>query len=240
MIPLRDSVKSKTLPVVNIIFIVVNALFFFFELSLGSNLNAFISQFGLTPTQFVADASSAPPNIFGMIIPLFTAMFLHGGWMHFIGNMWFLWIFGDNVEDSMGHLRYFFFYLLVGIGAGIAHLLFNLHSAVPTIGASGAISGVMGAYLVLYPRGRVTTFILIFIFFRIIEIPAYVFLLFWIGFQAVLGMASLAEAQGSGGIAWWAHIGGFVLGVVLIFLFKKRKLSEIKSEYTSNDRRTGF
>jgi membrane associated rhomboid family serine protease len=222
MIPLRDSVRTSSPPIVNIIFIVINAVAFYYELTLGAKLEVFIGNYGLVPSEFMGDAVSMPPNIFGMAVPLISSIFLHGGWMHFIGNMWFLWIFGDNVEDSMGHIRYLFFYLFLGIGAGITHLIFNINSTIPTIGASGAISGIMGAYLVLYPKGRILTLIPIFIFIKILEVPAYVFLLFWIVFQAFQGMVSLSAEQGVGGVAWWAHIGGFVLGVVFILFFRKK------------------
>jgi membrane associated rhomboid family serine protease len=222
MIPLRDSVRARSFAFVNIILIVINGIVFYYELSLGADLNIFINRYGFIPAKFTSDVLTLSPKIFGSILPLFSSMFLHGGWLHFIGNMWFLWIFGDNVEDSMGHIRYLFFYVLLGIGAGVTHLVFNLNSVLPTIGASGAISGIMGAYLVLHPKGRILTLIPIFIFIRIIELPAYVFLLFWIIFQAFQGMIVMKASQSAGGVAWWAHIGGFILGVILIFLFKKR------------------
>ncbi len=221
MIPIRDSVRSSTFPVVNVTIIALNVLIFFYELSLGDYLQKFFYIFGLTPHNFFISLSEF--NLPGVIIPLFTSIFLHGGWMHLIGNMWFLWIFGDNVEDSMGHGRYIVFYLLMGVGASLTHALFNAASTVPTVGASGAIAGVMGAYLVLYPRGRVLTLIPIFFFFQFIEIPAYIFLILWMVFQTLYGLATLSVEAGASGVAWWAHIGGFILGAILISFFRKQR-----------------
>ncbi|RMH95531.1 MAG: rhomboid family intramembrane serine protease [Calditrichaeota bacterium] len=221
MIPLRDSTRSHTFPGVTISIIVVNALVFFYELSLGPKQEWLFKTFGLIPQRFLYLVEYEPLNVFGIVIPFFTSMFLHGGWMHFLGNMWFLWIFGDNVEDSMGHKRFIVFYLLCGLGAAIAHLYFNQQSTVPTIGASGAIAGVMGAYMVQYPRGRVLTLIPIFFFIQLVEIPAYIFLLIWMALQTIQGLVSLGMPPNVGGVAWWAHIGGFVLGAILIFLFRR-------------------
>jgi membrane associated rhomboid family serine protease len=222
MIPLRDSTPSSTFPIVNISIIIINAAAFFYELSLGSQLDAFFQNYALIPSKFFYLVDNNPGNVVGMVVPFFSSIFLHGGWMHFIGNMWFLWIFGDNVEDSMGRGRYIVFYLLAGVGASIIHLLFNAESNLPTVGASGAISGIMGAYMVLYPKGRVLTLIPIFVFFKIIDIPAVFFLLIWIGIQVVQGVVSLGLPGHVGGVAWWAHIGGFIIGALLIFLFRKR------------------
>jgi hypothetical protein len=150
-------------------------------------------------------------------------MFLHGGWLHLIGNMWYLWIFGDNVEDRLGHFPFFIFYLLSGIGAGIVHTILNANTFVPTIGASGAIAGVLGAYLVSYPFARVLTLVPIFVFIQVIEIPAMIVLGFWFVIQFFSGAAALATAgPNSGGVAWWAHVGGFVIGMVLIGLFPRK------------------
>jgi membrane associated rhomboid family serine protease len=151
-------------------------------------------------------------------------MFLHGGWLHLIGNMWYLWIFGDNVEDRVGHIRFLAFYLLCGFGAGIAHTIINANTAVPSIGASGAIAGVLGAYLVSYPFARVLTLVPLFIFIQIIEIPAVIVLGLWFVIQFFNGTAALASttAASAGGVAWWAHVGGFLLGVLLIGLFPRR------------------
>ncbi len=229
MIPIRDSVKSQTFPLVNSAMIAINSLAFFYELSLGEQLNQFFQVYGLVPAHFVDDLVQF--NLTGALIPIFTSIFMHGGWMHFIGNMWFLYIFGDNVEDSMGHGRYLFFYLLTGVGASLAHVFFNVSSEVPTIGASGAIAGVMGAYMVLHPRGRIVTLVPIFFIF-FVNVPAVVFLLIWIGLQTLQGVTALG-ANVTGGVAWWAHIGGFALGAILIFLFRKphRQFPGLKDDF---------
>ncbi len=228
MIPIRDSVKAKTFPVINTIIIAINALVFFYELSLGEQLNQFFFEYGLIPENFTTALNHL--DLFGAVFPIFSSIFMHGGWMHFLGNMWFLYIFGDNVEDSMGHGRYLVFYLLAGIGASLAHVLFNTASQVPTIGASGAIAGVMGAYMVLHPKGRILTLLPIFFFFQFINVPAYVFLLLWMGLQTFQGVAAIG-ADVSGGVAWWAHIGGFVLGALLIFIFRKPRLDSDFFDY---------
>ncbi|RMG32780.1 MAG: rhomboid family intramembrane serine protease [Methanobacteriota archaeon] len=224
MIPLRDSTRSSTFPYITIIIIVVNSVIFLYEVSLGEHLNAFLNTFGLIPARMIQLWEQSPMNLLAIGIPFFSSIFLHGGWMHLIGNMWFLWIFGDNVEDSMGHGRFVLFYLLTGVGANLIHAFVNISSTVPTIGASGAIAGVMGAYMMTYPRGRVLTLIPIIIFIHFAEIPAWVFLLIWIAIQTFQGIASLGIVTG-GGVAWWAHIGGFILGAILIFLFRKHHRS---------------
>jgi membrane associated rhomboid family serine protease len=167
-------------------------------------------------------------------LPIFTSMFLHGGWLHLIGNMIYLWIFGDNVEDMMGHIKYFIFYLLCGVSANYAHLYTNASSPMPTIGASGAIAGVMGAYFILFPRSKVWTLFPIFFFIQIIKIPAVAFLGFWFLMQFFMGFFSLGVSSvARGGVAWWAHIGGFACGALLVFIFKKRKR---KPDYTDDYR----
>ncbi len=223
MIPLRDTIPSRSFPFVTISLIVVNSLFFLLELMLGPHLNDFIKLFGVIPAKYFWLAEHQPGNLFERFFPLFSSMFLHGGWLHLIGNMWYLWIFGDNVEDAMGHGRFFLFYLLSGLGAGLVHIYINAGSTVPTIGASGAISGVMGAYFVLFPHSRVLTIIPIFFFIEILEIPAFFFLGFWIFLQFFQGTASLSLPDQVGGVAWWAHLGGFVFGALLSFLFVNRR-----------------
>src|SRR5262245_53165971 len=150
MIPFRDNIPSRTAPVVTVALILINIAVFLYEMSLGRTLDSFVNQFGLIPIQ-VVDWRSTGMSFTAMIVPFFTSMFLHGGWMHLIGNMWYLWIFGDNVEDRLGHFRFLLFYILCGLGAGIAHTALNSNSAIPSVGASGAIAGVLGAYLVSYP-----------------------------------------------------------------------------------------
>jgi membrane associated rhomboid family serine protease len=206
MFPLRDVIPSRTTPVVTIAFIVVNGLVFLYELALTASdpaaLDVFIAHFAFIPADF-----SVPT--------MFTSMFLHSGWLHIIGNMMALWVFGDNIEDRLGHGRYFAFYLFCGVFAAVAHGLSNTHSPVPTVGASGAIAGIMGAYFVLYPHSRVLVWAPIFFIF---EIPAVVFLGFWFLTQLLSGVGSLLAATGEpvGGIAFWAHIAGFACGALLV------------------------
>jgi membrane associated rhomboid family serine protease len=217
MIPLRDVIPSRTTPYVTVGLIAVNALAFGVELSLpAASLQRFLREFGIVPAEF------AWPT-------LLSSMFLHGGWLHVIGNMWYLWIFGDNVEDRMGHGRYLVFYLLCGGLAGLAQTLVNPDSYVPTIGASGAIAGVMGAYFVLYPHSRVLTLIPLFIFIEIVEIPALYFLGFWFLMQLFAGAGSIAQTSGSqGGIAFWAHVAGFVAGLAGVFVFRRPERTRVE------------
>jgi hypothetical protein len=176
----------------------------------------------LGPREFEVRREAAPTPL-PPVFTLLSCIFLHGGWMHFLGNMWFLWIFGDNVEDRFGHLGYLIFYLLAGVGASASHLAFNGSSTMPTIGASGAIAGVMGAYYVLYPHARVLTLIPFFYFFHTVMLPASLYLGLWFLLQLYQGAASVTRAV-SGGVAWWAHIGGFVLGAGAVFALRKSGL----------------
>jgi rhomboid family protein len=217
MFPLRDTVRSRTFPIVNTTIIVINILVFLYEFALGPRLDGFISNYGLTPVRFFWGLSH---NIRDAIIPVFTSMFLHGGWLHVLGNMWFLYIFGDNVEDRVGHGRYIIFYSLCGIAAALSQAILFQTSQVPMVGASGAIAGVLGAYFLLFPHARVLTLVPIFIFLQVMEIPAVVFLIFWFLLQFLQGTFTSTEG---GGVAWWAHIGGFIAGMVLIYAFKKRE-----------------
>jgi len=218
VIPIRDTIRSRRFPVVNTSLILLNVLVFLFEASLGPRvLNRFVIAFGLVPRRFWAR-----PGL-GEFTTIFTAMFMHGGWWHLISNMLALYIFGDNVEDRMGHLRYLVFYLVGGTAAAFAHLWMHPLSKVPTVGASGAISAVLGAYFVLFPTSRVITLIPIFFFVEIVEIPAFFYLGFWFLSQLFNGLFALtASVFQSGGVAWWAHIGGFVAGIVLVRLFVRR------------------
>jgi membrane associated rhomboid family serine protease len=222
MIPLKDTIPSRTFPFVNYLIIAANLLCFFYQMSLGPHLEHFFYTWGMVPAKFFAPYSINHVGLFGRILPFFTSMFLHGGWLHVLGNMLYLYIFGDNVEDRLGHMRYFFFYILCGVIAGVVHLLTNHYSRVPTIGASGAIAGVMGAYFYLFPYAPVVTLIFIFFFFDIIEIPAFFFLAFWFILQ-FLGSAVSSQTAMSGGVAWWAHIGGFLAGILLLFVFGIRR-----------------
>jgi len=229
MIPLRDTIPSRRFPIVNTALIGLNVLVFLFESILTpEQLDRFIWLWGLVPADFWHGEGLA------RWLSLFTSMFMHGGWWHLISNMLALYIFGDNVEDCLGYFRYLLFYLFGGLAASAAHLVAYSDSPVPTVGASGAIAGVLGAYLVLYPRARVVTLVPIFYFIRIVEIPALIYLGFWFLSQLFNGLFALAAAADviqSGGVAWWAHIGGFVFGLAVIKLICPRPPRTYADEY---------
>jgi membrane associated rhomboid family serine protease len=213
MFPIRDTQPSYSKPIVTVLLIVINILIFLFEFSLDPySQNALIFTYGLVPDHF-------------RWMNVFTSMFMHGGWMHVLGNMWYLWIFGDNVEDRMGHVRFLVFYLLCGIVASLGQIVMNPQSTLPQIGASGAIAGVMGAYFVLYPQSRVLTLVTLIIIWEVIELPAIVLLGFWFLMQLVSAgsVAVTASTHGSGGVAFMAHVAGFVAGVIGVFAFRKRE-----------------
>jgi membrane associated rhomboid family serine protease len=215
MIPLRDTIRSKSYPVVNTMIIIINIAVFFLELSKGDQLRQFIFTYGLVPARYTVPSMGAYFTSGQQIFSLLSFMFIHGGFFHLLGNMWSLYIFGDNVEDRLGSFKYLLFYLLCGFASGIAHLVVNWHSQVPTIGASGAIAGVMGAYMISFPRSKILTLIPMFIFFPLVEVPAVFFLGLWFIFQFL----NAASTAGQGGIAWWAHIGGFLFGIVFLRFF---------------------
>ena len=218
MIPLRDVIPSRTTPVVTISLIAINALVFLREFTLGPEVNEFIIAYGLIPAAF-------------SWATLLTSMFVHGGFLHFAGNMLYLWIFGDNVEDRMGHGRFLAFYLLCGTVAALAQTIMQPDSVVPMVGASGAIAGVMGAYFVMYPHSRIVTLVPIFLFIQLIEIPAIFFLGFWFLMQFLSGVGSIATAAGrqpAGGVAFWAHVAGFVAGVGAVFLFRRPERQSVE------------
>jgi membrane associated rhomboid family serine protease len=214
MIPLRDNIRSQNYPVINITIIVLNVLVFFIELAQGQDMTRFIYTYGLVPARYSIPSISSHFTIGHQVFSFVSFMFLHGGFIHLLGNMWSLYIFGDNVEDKLGPFRYLLFYLLCGFASGASHMVINWHSQMPTIGASGAIAGVMGAYMILYPKSRILTLIPFFLFFPILEIPAVFFLGIWFMFQFL----SAAASGGQGGIAWWAHIGGFIFGIIFLRL----------------------
>ena len=224
MIPLRDRNPSRTVPYVNYAIIALNVLVFFFELALGPHIEAFIYQFGVVPTRVVGmvRAYEFSPAEF---ISFLSSMFLHGGWLHLLGNMLFLYVFGDNIEDRLGHVRYAFFYVLSGIAAAMTQVAFAAGSQVPMVGASGAIAGVLGAYIVLYPTAKVLTLIPIFFFFQLVELPAFLFLGLWFLLQFISGFMSLGVGADAGGVAWWAHIGGFLCGITLLPFLKRPRWS---------------
>lgn len=223
MIPLRDTVRSRTVPYVNYLLIAACGVVFFVELSLGSGVGKLLYSFGAVPAAIV-QAYGEGNHSFRLYVPLLSSMFLHGGWLHLIGNMLYLYIFGDNVEDRLGHLGYLAFYLLSGVGAALTQVYFSPDSRAPLIGASGAIAGVLGAYFLLYPRARVLTLIPLFVFFPVVELSAFFFLGFWFVMQ-FLQAALGSGADVSGGVAWWAHAGGFLVGAALlpIFLLIRRR-----------------
>lgn len=216
MFPIRDTVRSRSFPLVTYGLIALNLLIFLFATSLGTRgTERLLDSFGMVP----AALSLANPRT---LITLPTSMFLHGGWFHLISNMWTLFIFGDNVEDRMGGGRYLVFYLTTGLAAALTHVAFSPDSRVPTIGASGAIAGVLGAYFLLFPRSRVTTLIPLFILPWFVDIPAVFFIGFWFFTQLAQGLTQLGAMGDFGGIAWWAHIGGFVVGLLLVRLFARK------------------
>lgn len=220
MFPLRDSERSESTPYVTIALIGLNLLLWFYEVSLDPySLNEFLMQYGTVPRDFA-------------IGDLFSSMFLHGGWMHVLGNVWFLWVFGDNVEDVLGHWPYLLFYLLSGLAGGLLHVAFNANSALPAIGASGAISGVMGAYLLKFPKAKVHTAIVFVVFVTTMEIPAVWMIGYWFAVQVFSGLGSLGARQAAGGgTAWFAHLGGFLAGAVLIKVMPTRARWAVRQEY---------
>ena len=221
MIPLRDDNPTTIVPVMTVGLIVLNILVFLYQISLGPRGGElFVYQFGAIPS-VIFGSQTLPSEL--VAIPasfsIFTSMFLHGGFMHLIGNMLYLWIFGNNIEDAMSHGRFVVFYLLTGVVASMSHFLTDVSSEIPTIGASGAISGVLGAYILLYPRARVLVLIPLGFFMRVMYIPAGFVLGFYFVIQLFQGTFSLGE--GGGGVAWFAHIGGFIAGLLLVGLFKQ-------------------
>jgi membrane associated rhomboid family serine protease len=216
MFPLYDTARTHTFPLVNLTLIIANVLAFFHQLQMGPNpLQNFIFTWGLIPARLMGD----PTNNWNTI---YSSMFLHGGWFHIINNMWVLYIFGDNVEARMGKIKYLLFYLLSGTAAGLLQTYVLPASQVPMIGASGAIAGVLGAYLVLFPTSRVASLVPIFFIFTVIQIPAFIYLIFWFVSQLYSGWLSFQGVGGSG-IAWWAHIGGFMFGLIMSFFFANRR-----------------
>lgn len=211
MIPLRDSQPSYSPPVMTILIIMANTAAFLYELSLDAfSLNYFLSVYGVVPARLEP-------------VTLVTSMFLHGGWLHFLGNMWFLWIFGDNVEDILGRVKFVAFYLVCGVAAGLAQVAASPDSRIPMVGASGAIAGVMGAYLVKFPHSRILTLVPVFFFVTTVEVPALLILGYWFLIQFFSGVGSMGYSHLSqGGVAWFAHVGGFLAGLVLVNLLRPR------------------
>ena len=207
MIPLRALLYRRTTPVITLSIIVVNVLAFLYEMTLPYYLREqFFAHYALVPDRLIPSS-------------LVTSMFLHGGWLHLIGNMWFLWVFGSHIEEALGSGKYLIFYLVSGVASALVQFAVNLGSPVPTLGASGAIAGVMGAFLLLYPKARVVTLVFIVIFITTIELPAAFMLIYWFAIQLLSGLGSLASVSQAQGIAWFAHVGGFVAGLILVRIF---------------------
>jgi len=227
MIPLRDDNPIDTVPFVNYGIIAVNIAVFLYMLTLGEgSAERFIRSYAMAPGAVLGDYLR--PSALPAPLTAVTSMFLHGGLLHVAGNMLFLWVFGDNIEDALGHLRYVVFYLACGVAAAMSHALLNPGSTVPMLGASGAVSGVLGAYMVLYPRARVWTFFFLLIWWQVLPVPAVYVIGLWIAIQVLNGLTS---GQSGGGIAWFAHVGGFAAGLLLIFLFGGTRLRRARGYY---------
>jgi membrane associated rhomboid family serine protease len=216
MIPIRDTQPSRNIPLVNNVLIGINVLVFLLTLTQGPALDRFVYTYGLVPGRYTLPRLSAYFTFWEQLFAWISFMFLHGGFLHLIGNMWSLYIFGDNVEDRLGHVRYLAFYICCGIASGVSHFVLNSHSTLPTIGASGAVAGVMGAYILLHPTAKILTLIPVIFIPLFVEIPAFFFLGFWFLLQFINAAGSTA---GGAGIAWWAHVGGFVFGMLFLKLF---------------------
>jgi len=224
MIPLRDNVPHINKPVVTVSLISINVLMFLYELTRGAFLPDFLMKFGFIPARIFADVSAG-----AKIVPLISSMFLHGGWLHLLGNSLYMWIFADNVEDKLGHSNFLMFYLFCGVFANLFHFIMNIHSVTPAIGASGAVAGVLGAYFLMFPGARVVSLIPFFIFFQIVEVPALFFLGIWFIFQLFYGMASVGVTSG---IAFWAHIGGFFAGVFFVkYIWNRPQVEVINAKW---------
>ncbi|HEV3482948.1 MAG TPA: rhomboid family intramembrane serine protease [Candidatus Acidoferrales bacterium] len=233
MIPLKDMTPRRSVPFATLLLIAINVIVFVHQITLPPTaLDAFIKTYGLIPAKISMALAGRHYTMEQALLPLFTCMFLHGGILHILGNMWFLWIFGGNVEDRFGSLPYLAFYLVCGIGSGISQVLFSWGSHIPSIGASGAISGVLGAYIVFFPRSRILTLVPLFIIFFLWRIPAIIFIGLWFAMQFLSGVVSLGQAN-VGGVAWWAHVGGFLLGMLIAGIASPSK-SERASSWTSS------
>lgn len=222
MIPLKDTTPRRSFPAITILLIVVNVIVFVHQLELSPAASeAFIQTYGLVPAKIQMALAGRHYSIQDAFVPLFTCMFLHGGILHILGNMWFLWIFGGNVEDRLGRLVYLAFYLVCGIASGISQVAFSWGSHIPAIGASGAISGVLGAYIIFFPRSRILSLVPLFIIWFFWRVPAMIFIGLWFVLQFLSGIGSLGATE-AGGVAWWAHVGGFILGVLLARIVAQR------------------
>ncbi|HYV29730.1 MAG TPA: rhomboid family intramembrane serine protease [Candidatus Binatia bacterium] len=225
MFPLKDDIPSRHFPLVTLGIIALNVVVFLHEVRLGPDLDHFLLEWGLVPVRYTNSRISSLFSLREQAAPFVTSMFLHGGWMHLLGNMWTLWIFGDNVEDRLGRARYALLYLFGGLAAAVLHLLANAGSSMPTIGASGAVAAVMGAYFRMYPRANVAMIVPPFFWGPVFVVPAVVFLGWWLVLQFFNGTLSLlADPSRAGGVAWWAHVGGFAFGLVCASAIRTRSL----------------
>jgi membrane associated rhomboid family serine protease len=225
LIPLKDLTPRRSFPIITLLLILINVAVFIYQIRLPDHVaQIFVNTYAVIPAKIQLALAGHRYTLTQALLPLFTCMFLHGGWLHIIGNMWFLWIFGANVEDRMGPLAYLIFYLLCGVGSSIAQTAFSWGSHIPALGASGAISGVLGAYIVFFPTSQIYTLVTLFIIWFRARIPAIVFIGLWFVLQALSAFGSLGASGQieSGGVAWWAHIGGFVLGLLLARLIPPR------------------
>ena len=231
MIPLKDTIFRQGFATVTWLLIAVNGMVFLFEISIPNDLlQQVFYLFGVVPERYSYPSWAVIHGLpFDHYLSFLTSMFLHEGWLHIIGNMWFLYIFGSTVEDNLGHLRFLIFYLLAGIAAGVIFFLFDIHSKIPEFGASGAIAGVMGAYLMMFPRARILTLIPIFFLPLFVELSAFFYIGYWFLIQLFAGTLSYASHGSQGGVAWWAHVGGFVAGIVLLLFFRKKERSPRKA-----------
>ena len=222
MLPLRDNVPASRFPIITLVLIAANVVVFLYEISLRGGSSNLLLDYGIVPVRYTHPSVAKQFTVVEQAIPFLSSMFLHGGWIHLIGNMWTLWIFGDNVEDQLGRGRFMILYLIGGLTAGGLHVLTNANSGLPTIGASGAVAAVMGAYFRFFPHARIETIFPPFFF--IFEVPALIFLGWWFLLQFFNGTLSLVGRRGEfGGVAWWAHIGGFLFGLYIAGRFARRR-----------------
>ncbi|MBZ5563793.1 MAG: rhomboid family intramembrane serine protease [Acidobacteriia bacterium] len=223
-LPLTDHIRRRTFWFLTLGLIILNTLVFLFELSLGRNINRFVFLFGVIPARYTAHHGVGSLSLGGFLLPILVSMFLHGGWLHLLGNMLFLFVFGRSVEDRFGHLKFLLIYFGAGFAGALLHIVLNAGSRVPTIGASGAIAGVLGAYFISFPSARVTTLIPLLFFFWTVELPAILLLGYWFLIQFFSGFQMLAIQTATGsGVAWWAHVGGFVTGLLLAAVMRPPK-----------------
>lgn len=224
-IPLRDHIRRQTFWISTLALITANVMAFLFELSLGRELDRLVFLFGIIPARYTTPQGLAATNLESFFVPVFASMFLHGGWLHLLGNMLFLFVFGRSIEDRFGHLKFLAIYLLAGLGGALLHILLNAGSRVPSIGASGAIAGILGAYLVSFPTARITTLIPLFLFFWTVDVPAVFILGYWFLIQFFTGfqMLTIQSATQGGGVAWWAHVGGFMVGLLLAVVLRPQR-----------------